>query len=211
MTAEIAIANQTLLLHPSGAAYWQEQDMLLIADVHLGKIAHFRKHGAALPIHAAYQNLQKLTEIVNDLAPKTVCFLGDLFHSDLNREWDDFSQWVQYTQSQLLLIAGNHDIISPKKYTEMGITVVEQLERFGVFLSHHPTETETLFNIAGHIHPGVRLRGLGRQSVTLPCFFLKKQQLILPAFGTFTGKYLLAPSEADRVFAIVEGEVMEMR
>ena len=37
--------------------------MLLIADVHLGKVTHFRKYGAAIPANAAFQNLEKFTMI----------------------------------------------------------------------------------------------------------------------------------------------------
>lgn len=185
--------------------------MLLVADVHLGKVSHFRKHGSAIPAHVAYQNLEKLTDVVNELSPKTVCFLGDLFHSELNQEWDDFTKWAEYTAATIILVAGNHDIIAPDKYLALGIQVVPSLDIEGFSLTHHPIEQENYFNIAGHIHPGVRLQGLARQSVELPCFFKSEKQLILPAFGTFTGKYILKPTETDEVYALVEGEVLLLR
>ncbi|MCT8339513.1 ligase-associated DNA damage response endonuclease PdeM [Flavobacteriaceae bacterium TK19130] len=208
---QISIHNNEFLFHPTGTAYWKDQDMLLVADVHLGKVSHFRKHGSAIPAHVAYQNLEKLTDVVNELSPKTVCFLGDLFHSELNQEWHDFTKWVEYTAATIILVAGNHDIIAPDKYLALGIQVVPSLDIEGFSLTHHPIEQENFFNIAGHIHPGVRLQGLARQSVKLPCFFKSEKQLILPAFGTFTGKYILKPTETDEVYALVEGEVLLLR
>jgi metallophosphoesterase superfamily enzyme len=52
------------------------------------------------------------------------------------------------------------------------------------------------------------MKGVGRQFVKLPCFYKTETQLILPAFGNFTGKHILNPSEKDEIFAIVEGEVI---
>ncbi|MGB5780739.1 MAG: metallophosphoesterase, partial [Eudoraea sp.] len=49
MTQTIQIQDQNFILHPSGTLFWQEQATLLISDVHLGKISHFRKFGAAVP------------------------------------------------------------------------------------------------------------------------------------------------------------------
>ena len=41
--------------------------------------------------------------------------------------------------------------------------------------------------LAGHLHPGVRLHGPGRQSVRLPCFAFGRNAALLPAFSEFTG------------------------
>ena len=86
--------------------------------------------------------------------------------------------------------------------------MVEELQIENFLLTHHPTEREGYFNFSGHIHPGIKMYGTGRQSIKLACFLQKEQQLILPAFGNFTGKYILHPSEKDTVYAIVEGEVI---
>src|SRR5690606_34667972 len=113
MSIEIKIKSQNFILHPSGAIFCKDQRMLLIADVHLGKVTHFRKHGAPIPTSASYKNLEELTEISNLYQPGTLCFLGDLFHSKINEEWSDFEKWVEYTKADIVLISGNHDIIPP--------------------------------------------------------------------------------------------------
>ncbi len=208
MIQNITISNNDFKLHPSGTIYWETKKMLLIADVHLGKIVHFRKHGAPVPANAAYKNLEKLTEVVNYFEPETVCFLGDLFHSKLNEEWQDFEKWVEYNKAKVILISGNHDIIPKYLYEDLGVKVFDELLLDGFHLTHHPTEIKGTFNFSGHIHPGIRMKGVGRQYLRLACFYKTENQLILPAFGNFTGKYILTPSEMDEVFAIVEGEVI---
>src|SRR5690606_7264548 len=208
MIQNLQIQKQNFTLHHSGAIFWNEKKMLLIADVHLGKVAHFRKHGAAIPANAAFQNLEKLTEICNHFQPETICFLGDLFHSKLNEEWRDFEKWVEYTKANVILISGNHDIIPKYLYEDLGVKVFDELLLDGFLLTHHPTEINGTFNFSGHVHPGVRMRGVGRQYMRFPCFYKTDNQLILPAFGNFTGKHILKPSKMDEVFAIVEGEVI---
>ncbi len=210
MNIEIEIKQNQFSLHPSGAIFWEEKKMLLIADVHLGKVAHFRKHGSAIPAHVAYENLEKITEVSNQFEPEIVCFLGDLFHSKLNEEWHDFAKWVEYTKAQVILISGNHDIIPTYLYEDLGVKVFDELLLDGFLLTHHPSEVKGTFNFSGHIHPGIRMKGVGRQFLKLPCFYKTENQLILPAFGNFTGKYILTPSEMDEVFAIVEDEVIKI-
>ena len=67
------------------------------------------------------------------------------------------------------------------------------------------------FTISGHVHPGIRLRGKGRQSMRLPCFFARQNGILLPAFGTFTGLHILKPAPDDQVFAIAEQSVIPIR
>lgn len=211
MTTQIlTIAQQRLELHPSGVIFWQDEEVLLISDVHLGKVSHFRKYGAAVPQKAIQKNFEVLQQTLLHFQPKTVCFLGDLFHSSLNREWQLFEQWVEKANVKIILIAGNHDIISPLKYEALGITLVPELI-WGPFLfTHYPEEREGFFNFSGHIHPAVKLKGYGRQSLRLPCFFKNSHQLILPAFGAFTGSHVMEKKKEDEVYAIADSTVIKI-
>ncbi|WP_411029661.1 ligase-associated DNA damage response endonuclease PdeM [Spongiimicrobium sp. 3-5] len=208
MTQTIEIQNQNFILHPTGALYWQEKSMLLISDVHLGKISHFRKYGSAVPGKAILKNFELLDEVATYFNPKAICFMGDLFHSAMNKEWHLFEAWVAKTQAHITLVSGNHDIISPLRYEALGITVLEQLVLDLFLLTHHPETREGLYNFSGHIHPAVRLKGSGRQSLKLACFFKSPQQLILPAFGEFTGNHVLKPNKKNKVYAITKNEVI---
>ena len=205
----IKIQNQTFIPNPCGALFWKEKEMLLVADVHFGKVSHFRKHGSAVPQKAIAQNFKQLDKTIASFQPKVICFLGDLFHSALNKEWNLFEAWVQYHSAlKIVLIVGNHDIISPLKYKELGVHIIKEWIIDSLLFTHHPEEREGHFNLCGHIHPGILLSGVGRQKLRLPCFFKSKFQLILPAFGTFTGTYILEPEEEDEVYVLGNEEVL---
>lgn len=210
MTQEIQILGQEFVLHPLGGLFWKEKSMLLISDVHLGKVAHFRKFGAAVPRKAIHKNYVLLDQIVAEFEPFQICFLGDLFHSSLNKEWDLFENWVAKTPSELILVSGNHDIISPLKFEQLGIPIYNELVVEEFLLTHHPEQRNGLFNFCGHIHPAIKLRGFGRQNLRLACFFQSQNQLIFPAFGAFTGTHTLKPKKDDIVFVIVENEVVKV-
>ncbi|MET6991212.1 ligase-associated DNA damage response endonuclease PdeM [Sediminicola arcticus] len=208
MTQHIQILDQNFILHCTGSLFWQEQGMLLVSDVHLGKISHFRKHGAAIPQCAIEKNFELLTKVVVKFKPKTICFLGDLFHSYLNSEWHHFEAWTAEQASKIILVVGNHDIISPLKYENIKIGITQELRLPPFFLTHHPEEKKGFFNFSGHIHPAIKLQGLGRQRLKLPCFFKRTNQMILPAFGEFTGTHILTPTKEDEVYAITKNEVI---
>ncbi|MFT6748906.1 MAG: metallophosphoesterase superfamily enzyme, partial [Flavobacterium sp.] len=62
----------------------------------------------------------------------------------------------------------------------------------------------------GHIHPGIKLKGKGKQFVKLSCFYVKENQIILPSFGTFTGNYFVSPTKNEQIYAIVDKEVVKI-
>ncbi len=210
MNLNIKIRDQDFVLHPYGAVYWPEQEVLMVADVHLGKISHFRKHGSAVPLQAASQNFIRLDELRREFDPEHIVFMGDLFHSSLNIEWNMFEEWIENIDNRVHLVAGNHDIISPLKYEALDIQIYSEVKVDGFHLSHHPEKQEDLFNICGHIHPGYKMRGEGRQLLNLSCFYRSSNQLILPAFGEFTGNYFMKPEEGDHIFAITGKEVIKV-
>lgn len=207
-THSVTINGQTFIMHPSGVLFWEEQSMLLISDVHIGKVSHFRKFGAAVPQKAIQRNFDLMDEALDFFQPKLLVFMGDLFHSSLNKEWQLFENWVAHVDSKIILVVGNHDIISPQKYEDLNIKVASELILEGFLLTHHPEEREGLFNFCGHIHPAIRLTGLGRQSVRLRCFYKSDAQLLLPAFGEFTGSHTLEAETNCCIFALLGDTVL---
>ncbi|MCH1417633.1 MAG: ligase-associated DNA damage response endonuclease PdeM [Flavobacteriaceae bacterium] len=197
-------------LHPSGAGYWVEKKTLLLADVHLGKVAHFRKNGIAVPRKAEGAFYEKITLLLNEFEVDRILFLGDLFHSFQNNEWNLFSAWVKKQQSELILIEGNHDVIPASQFEQIGFQVIDHFLEEAFYFSHFPTEKTTHFVFCGHVHPGVKLKGNGLQQMKMPCFFQNQNQLILPAFGAFTGLHLLSPKAGDHVYVTTGKEVMEI-
>ncbi len=204
---ETQICGEAFHLLAQKALYWPSKKTLLIADLHIGKVGHFRKNGLAVPRMAGQNNLWRLAGLLLDPDVAHLLILGDLFHSSLNAEWDEFEDFIaQYTQLHITLVLGNHDIIPSKVFQKAGIKVLEELVMPPFHFSHDQVET-TLYNIHGHIHPGVRLRGYGRQALTLPCFYFGADRGILPSFGDFTGLYKISPKKGDQVF-VVKGELV---
>ena len=210
MTHPLEILDQEFILHPTGALFWKNHSMLLISDVHLGKVTHFRKFGAAIPAHLIHENFELLDEVMTYFRPSRLCFLGDLFHSNINSEWKFFEDWTARYSTWIWLVSGNHDIIPPLKYESLGVNIQQELVVENFLLTHQPTKKEGLFNISGHIHPAVRLRGKGRQSMKLPCFFKSHDQLIVPAFGKFTGTHVLPVAKDDEIYACTQSEVLKI-
>ena len=197
-----------MLLHPEGVLIWN--NCLFLADLHIGKVGHFRKNGFAVPNAVGKNNLWRLSNILLDYKPEKVYFLGDLFHSRLNKQWDEFVDFLAaFTKMEFILIRGNHDILDEDLFLKAGLTIHDELELAPFLLSHDRVETE-LYNLHGHIHPGVRLKGWGRQSLRLPCFFFSQQFGILPSFGDFTGTAKVSPKKGDRVYVLAEGSVVEV-
>ena len=211
---ETNIFGENLQLHPFRAIYWQREKMLLLSDLHLGKATHFRKAGIAVPKTLGDVNWDKLAGLLLDFQPKRVLFLGDLFHSDLNEEWEEFCQLTaQFSQVQFELVPGNHDILFAEHYTAARLLLHPPIvEIFPFLFSHHPLEVipEHLYNLCGHIHPSVCLRGRGRQTLRLPCFYFGANQGIMPAFGAFTGMAEVQPKNGDQVFVIAEEQVLKL-
>lgn len=208
---EVVILEEVFRLYPQKAVFWKSQSTLLLSDLHLGKINHFRRAGIPVPAKANDHNIEQLIDLIHQCNPARIVCLGDLFHSHYNAEWEVFGEVVKHFSSiHFDLVVGNHDIMGQYQYQRKGIVLHDILCMEKFLLSHHPLGNipDGMYNIAGHIHPGVCLTGRGRQSMTLPCFYFSTRQAFLPAFGKFTGLAKIAPKKEDRVFIVAENKVI---
>jgi uncharacterized protein len=208
------LLNQDLLLLPQKAIYWQQEKALIVADVHLGKVGHFRKAGIAVPRDMEQNDLAVLSDLIAEHHPEKIIFLGDLFHSDMNADWQWFELWrQQFPNLEIILIKGNHDIIDERHYRQLNIAIYAELLIGPFLMLHHPLtaaqiEKNTAYAFCGHIHPGISLTGKARQAITLSCFAFGDKQAILPSFGKFTGRVAICNSATDRIFAVVKDKVI---
>ena len=208
------ILGQDLILLPQKAIYWKQQNTLIAADVHLGKVGHFRKAGIAVPRDMEQSDLAALSDLVFEHKPEKLLFLGDFFHSDLNADWEWLRLWrQQFPKLEITLIRGNHDIIHDKHYEQLNFTLYDQLLIGPFLMLHHPLSEDKLqqaqgYVLCGHIHPGVLLTGRGRQSLTIPCFAFGERQAILPSFGKFTGRIAIKYPKTDKVFGVLKDKVI---
>jgi DNA ligase-associated metallophosphoesterase len=207
----IELAGEPFCLLPQKAVYRPAKNQLIIADVHLGKATHFRKSGIAMPDQSHLKDLDTLEYLLRTFSPETVLLLGDLFHSDYNREWLWFRSLIQeFPAVQFLLVEGNHDILPPEAYSIPNLSRTEVLEEEHFLFSHHPLKDIAKLNICGHVHPGIRITGMARQSMKFPCFYLDKTHFILPAFGNLTGLFLLEQEESAVCFIVGDNRVIRL-
>lgn len=204
--------EEYFVLLPEKAMIWEAQNTLILADLHLGKVTHFRKSGMPVPRSAELDNYDRLSFLILNNNIEKVLILGDLFHSRHNSEWDVFKDFLaRFPNIQFELVFGNHDILELERYDIPNLTLWgEQLELGPFLFSHEPVESADLYNICGHIHPGIKMFGVGRQSMRLPCFYFAENQAILPAFGAFTGLYCLDVKKEDRVFVIAKDSIIDV-
>ncbi|MEO6038884.1 MAG: ligase-associated DNA damage response endonuclease PdeM [Saprospiraceae bacterium] len=209
-----SLAGQEVELLPQKALFLPSTRSLLIADMHVGKAMHFRKSGMPLPADASERDFEVLAGIIRTHAPQEVIFLGDLFHSHQNVEWNALQSFLnEHSGIRFALVPGNHDRFSASFRAESRLELLTEQYPWGPFvLSHAPLETPLpgFYQLCGHLHPGVALEGKARMRTTLPCFWLGAQTGVLPAFGNLTGLALVSPKPGDRVVVIADGICIEV-
>jgi len=204
------IAGNTFSLSNDRCVFWEEEKILLLSDLHFGKTGHFRKEGIAVPQGVYKDDLQRLVTQIQFFKPQQLVIIGDMFHSHANKELDLFKKWRNDFKSlPIQLIKGNHDILKNDWYKDATITVVENCLQMGSFSFVHDIAAiqnelcAARYFFSGHIHPGISIRGIGRQSIQLPCFYFSQQFAVLPAFSKFTGNHPIKPKPGESVFAIL--------
>ncbi|MBC8173248.1 MAG: ligase-associated DNA damage response endonuclease PdeM [Chitinophagales bacterium] len=207
---EINLLGNHFTLSDQKAVFWHEKKYILLADLHLSKETHFRKHGIAVPAGITTSILKMLENLLQTFQPVEIYFLGDLFHSDENKGVEEFYEWRKNQKQQFNLIAGNHDVMHIDVYDRLLINRCGTQFLIDEFiLSHAPIEDGKI-NFCGHLHPSVTMFGKARQSLRLPCFFHRNNNFILPAFGKFTGSHSIKQNETDKIYAIAENKVIQV-
>lgn len=205
--------NQTLYLLPEKAIWWEESHALIVSDIHFSKAGHFRKEGIHVPTEADEENYKVLDKLIDDFSPEQLLVLGDMIHSGYNHELERFCIWRENKRSlNMLLVAGNHDILDKKFYSNCNIQVVDDWVQAPFLFTHKPLKknSSSYYNLSGHIHPSVNLIGNARQTMRLPCFFFGENYGLLPAFGAFTGKAKIGVKKEDMVFVIAGDKVCQI-
>ena len=205
------IKEQNLWLSAQRSVFWEEEKALIVSDLHFGKTGHFRKAGIPVPQTIYKEDLQRLVNLLHHFNPQKLIVVGDFFHSHANTELDWFRRWREdFSQLHIILVRGNHDILNREWYSQTGIELVEK-ELFTspfVFTHDHFEEKPEHYTFCGHLHPGILMHGLGKQSLRFPCFYFTDDHCILPAFSRFTGMALIDPKRDEQVFAIVENSLV---
>jgi DNA ligase-associated metallophosphoesterase len=187
------------------AAFAPAAKTLFVANLHLGKAATFRALGAPAPTGVSEETLRRLAELIETMSPEHVVVLGDFTHARAAMTPGLFASlraWrARWLSLAFTIVLGNHDRGAERAYADCGFSWRQAPAVLGgIECRHHPIEGADYAGplaLAGHLHPVVRLKGLG-DSLRMPCFVMEKRQIVLPAFGEFVGGSLVTPCEGER-------------
>ncbi|MEN3975539.1 ligase-associated DNA damage response endonuclease PdeM [Emcibacter sp. SYSU 3D8] len=187
-TAMASVNGAALVFDRSGAAWWPEERLLAVADLHFEKGSSFAaRRGVLLPPYDTRETLQRLEAACAYYRPRTVIALGDSFH-DLGAAGrlsaGDVARIRALTAGhEWYWIEGNHD---PQPPEGLGGWCAASLACGPLLFRHLPQPGTQPGEVAGHLHPAARVvvrgRGLRRR-----CFATDGRRLILPSFGAYTG------------------------
>jgi DNA ligase-associated metallophosphoesterase len=211
--ATLEVAGETLVLLAERALHWPARDMLVVADLHLGKAATFRALGIPIPRGSTAEDLARLDAALTRTGARELVILGDLYHARVGREAEGtvarLAEWrARWPDLAIRLVRGNHDVRAGDPHHELAVCCVDEPWTEGPFtMRHHPDAAEG-YVLAGHIHPAVRLGGHGGLRERLPAFIFGERVALLPAFGSFTGGATIVPADTDRVWVIADDTVL---
>jgi DNA ligase-associated metallophosphoesterase len=214
--AVIELMGEPFILMPEGAIYLPQRATLLVADTHWGKTATFRARAIPIPEGSLLDDLSRLSRALIRSGARRLVVLGDLLHARAGRDehtMDQISGWrAGHPELEVILVRGNHDRGAGDPPADWRMQVVDEPLIVPPFLFQHTPLPDPLgYVIAGHLHPGVTLSGRGRQSMKLPCFWFGVEMAVLPAFGSFTGLFVVQPRSADRIYVIADGRVIPVK
>jgi uncharacterized protein len=183
----VALAGAEIVADPSGALYWPDERMLVVADLHLEKGSAFAKRGVLLPPYDTASTLLRLGGVLHRYAPRSVVALGDSFHDGGGPRRMSSADRTALRALQggrdWIWIAGNHDAELPR---DIGGSFAASLGVGQLIFRHLPSAGIADGEVAGHLHPVARLTQRGR-SVSRRCFTSDGRRLVMPAFGAYAG------------------------
>ena len=221
----ITLGGHELHLRPDKTVWWPARRTLLVADLHLGKVTAFAAGGVPIDpkigLLAAGRDLALLANAVSSTGAERIIILGDLIHAKGSRDAKLLGHVAAWrgtiSETEILLIRGNHDSKAGDPPASWIMTVCDEgRDEHGLVLLHVPRSHRTCTPqgapaVCGHVHPVVTLGdlpGCGGQRERVACFVRTNNELILPAFGSFTGGGRVSPAADTRLYLIAGSRVM---
>ncbi|QDU40062.1 hypothetical protein Mal4_44160 [Maioricimonas rarisocia] len=211
----VNLSGEQLQLLPQRAVFHAATQTLFVADLHWGKTGTFRASAVPVSDGALRADLNRLSDCLAETRCRRLVVLGDLLHTASGVDAASLKQidsWrTLHREIEILLVRGNHDRFVDQFARRWEMRVLEGPEPVGPFSARHePASVESEPTLAGHLHPKVRLHGSGGERFSLPCFWLRANQLILPAFCSFVDGAVIRPASGDCVWAIADDEIIDV-
>ena len=173
-------------LHPSGALFWRDASLLIVGDLHLEKASSYHRSGQFLPPYDTAQTLARLAQVITELTPRRLLFLGDVFHD--GAAWTRMAAQDRTAMSDItdahdtIWVEGNHD----QSFVPPGHNSCPAHEEGGIVFRHIMDEADQRPEISAHYHPAGVVSHRGAR-LRRPCFVQASMRMVVPAFGVLTG------------------------
>lgn len=212
---QIEWQGERLELHAEKGIFWPKKQCLFIADTHFGKAATFRSVGIPVSEKTTSEDCNRLTHLIHRTEAQKLVILGDMLHSRIGkveRVRDLLIQWRNlHKDLEIHLVRGNHDQSAGDPWSELNVLCHnEPWKLFDFNCAHTPATRSLQPGLAGHLHPAIRLSERFGPSIRLSCFWIQPKQIVLPAFGSFTGNSIIEPKQEDRIYATDGEELLEI-
>ena len=211
---KVEVRGEMLELRGDRSLYWSAQSTLFVADLHWGKAEVFHRFGVGVPTTVLDADLKRLGEALADSQAKRLVVLGDLVHNP--RHLDEnlmrhLRAWRDSRPVTMVLVPGNHDRGRRDWLSALSIEDWSSPEMFeGPFrFIHDAKKCSDLYTWSGHIHPRFRADFAG-STLRAPCFVMGKTVGLLPAFSEFTAGVDVNRKPSERIFVVVEDQVIEV-
>lgn len=211
MTPEVEIGGERVRLDPARAAFCVAHKTLLVSDLHLGKSAHYRVHGAPVADGDVAEQLGRLRTLVRRTRAERVVVVGDLLHSRAGNQgaWvEEAGHAMQSLGASVELVDGNHDVRGDAVLESWGVTRLGPTATLGGLTLVHDPDDAGGAAVCGHVHPVAVVRD-GGSRLRLPMFWIRDAILVLPAFSLFTGGAPVRCGPEDRAFIVADDAVIE--
>ena len=179
-------SDHIVVINGDGTLYWPDEALLIVSDLHLEKGAALSS-GAPLPAFDTIDTLQRLQRRIEATQPKKTLLLGDSFHTS-ERAFllppDSLALLQEMGRmTDFIWVTGNHDRHLPDRLP--GIAT-DEIHIKDIRFCHEADNMADQHTISGHYHPKARVK-LRATTLSARCFVQDGYNLIMPAFGSYTG------------------------
>lgn len=171
------------------ALYMEEPRAVAVSDLHLGFEGALHDQGISIPRRQKKVMVQRLGSLLEEYEPRTLVVVGDFKHEfsrPIREEWNEVLDVLDFLQGkvEVLMVRGNHDNYLRNILNRKGMELHREIH-LGNFTFVHGHEAAELrgFVVIGHEHPALKLRDQVGASLSLPCFLVLPNLVVLPAFS----------------------------
>ena len=211
LRANQALVAHEILLDGRLALFHKTERWLAVADLHFGYELSQRAAGRLVPWWGMATIADRLGELVNEYAPRSLIVLGDLVHDKTaSRAAGQFLRQLA-ARCEVVIVAGNHD---RQLRGEIEMHDSFDTPQFHFHHGHCEIEAADRVQIIGHHHPAAVITDGAGLRLKCPAFVQQSSCWIMPAFSPWAAGTRWVPDEssrvwlctADRVFALPRKE-----